>query len=163
MTTTSRLFERLNVFSYAIYHSEDGFVVWEDQKKAKKLYTIKESGDRFDIYDPNQIMLAENMTEDRAISFIEADMNIGSPLPNSEIVSMGRKEGQIDTVFVSTSEQTKTERIIAAAAKRQGSEEDVTSILQELAARKKMRQKLNSTVKKKRKFDLDDLDLEDDE
>lgn len=151
----NKLFERLNVFTHTVYHSDGAkFVVW-DQEKKNQLYIVKETKERFAIFDPGNIMLADSMTENKVLDYIELDMNVGSPLPNSEIVSMG----EIDTI--DTELTSGIRKVVENASKRQGS--SGISLLQDLAARQKIRKKTSGMVKKKRKFDLADLDLEDDE
>jgi hypothetical protein len=157
----SKLFRKLNIISHTVYESIGQYVVWKNNEREEQLYVVKEASDKFDIYDPDKIMLASDMAEDMVINFIEADMNIGSPIPDSHIVSMGGD--RIDTIGVNPEISTKTEKIIAAAAKRNGMESTGSSLLRELAARKETNKRTSGMVKKKRKFDISDLDLEDDE
>ena len=132
MIMTSNLFQRLNKFSFTIYHSDNKeLVVWKDGKRKEKLYVVKEIDDGFGILGPNESLLAGNMTEDKVIDFIKADMGI---------VSIGNP---------------KVEKIIAKAAKKHGL--DGTSIVEDL----KRLSKTSKTVKKKRKIDVSSLDLED--
>jgi hypothetical protein len=154
------IFNRLNKFSHTVYYNDGGghYIVWKNAKREKKLYTVKKKENRFEIYDPNQIMLADGLTENRVISFIEADMNIGSPLPNSEIISIGKND-PIDQVMVDAA-RCSAERDIMKAAKRHGDVGAGMSLLKELAARQKINKKTSGTVKRKRKIDFDDLDLD---
>ena len=156
------MFRKLNVFSHTVYHSDDGYMIWEDGKRQKKLYAvIPINDDEFDVFSGDDIPLGNSLKADKVVSFIEADLGIGSPIPDSEIVTMKK----IDEVHVDIDEEdmSKTERIIATAAKKHGYESAGSSLLQDLAARRKMNKGLQGTVKKKRKINLDDLDLDDDE
>jgi len=152
----SKLFERLNIFTYTIHYSDDSrLVVWKDHERREQLYTIRGEG-KFEIYDPHNMMLADNMTEDKVLDFIEADMGVGSPLPE-----------KIDKVFVNTGgkprTETRTERIINSAAKRHGVDLAGSSLLKDLAARKEINKKTSGMVRKKRKIDISDLDLDEDD
>jgi len=166
------LFERLNVIAYPIYHNDGRFEVWKSQKKSEHLYTIKEAGEKFNIFDPDQTMLADNMTVAKVMDFIHNDMCIGSPLEGAVVVSMGkpnvvRNEQGFATALEDNEEKevefdkSSTQEIIEKAAKRQGVEAAGTSLLRELAARKEINKRTSGTVKKKRKIDLSDLDLDD--
>jgi len=171
------LFERLNVITYPIYHNDGRFEVWKSQEKSEHLYTIKEVGEKFDIFDPDQIMLADSMTVNKVMDFIHNDLCIGSPLEGAVVVTMGKpnvvrnEQGFVTALedneeeeveFDKSSSAFKMQEIIEKAAKRQGVEAAGTSLLRELAARKEINKRTSGTVKKKRKIDLDDLDLEDD-
>ena len=157
----SKLFRKLNIISHTVYQSIAQYVICKNNERKEQLYIVKESDDKFDIYDPDQAMLASSMTEDKVINFIEADINIGSPIPDSHIISMGR-DVDID-IRVDTDVSIRTQKVIAAAAKKHGLESTGVSLLQELAMRKETNKRTSGMVKKKRKFDMSDLDLEDDE
>lgn len=134
----NQLFKDLNSISYTTYHSDGRkFIIWKDEKRNIQLYSVKETGERFDVFDSAGGMLANDLTEDKVVSFIGLDL--------------GR-------IVVGEANPSKTEKIMMDAAKRQGSD---GSFLKELiAGRQKIREKTSGTVKKKKTIDVSDLDLE---
>lgn len=139
------IFKRLNSISHTAYYSDNHeYVMWKNQDREKKLYTIKESGEKFDIFGFDDGRLAEGMTVDRVVRFLEADLGVASPM-------------KIDVIEVNNSE-SEIENIISAAARRHGTGSAGVSLLQDLAGRKAINQRTSGMVKKKRKITMEDLE-----
>jgi hypothetical protein len=149
---SSMLFERLNKYVYPIYHSDGHFEVWKDQSKIEMLYLIREKDeDKFDLFNGQKIPLADTLPADRILSFIENDMNIGSPIPGAVIESMGFEREIAPEQGVTINDVD--EDIIRKAASKNGMD-DVDSFL------KRLKKKEGGTVKKKKNIDLAGLDDE---
>jgi len=159
------LFKKLNVFSHTIYESDPAqYVVWKNQEKAQKLYTVCENGDNFDVFNSDQLVLANNVTGKMVINFIEADMDIGSPIPGSQIVSMNGNEIYEEPEFEEPEGYSSNiQSIIIKAAEKNGMASVGVSLLQDLAARKEINKKTSGVVKRKRKLDISDSDFDDDD
>jgi hypothetical protein len=149
----TKLYEKLAVVAYPVMFGNQKIKIWREAKdhleKKPFEYQIDEKLTGLLITDAGGAILAEDLDDINAINFLEADMGMGSPVAGAQVVfSPGSRE---------ISEGTK--RVIRQAAERYGSSAD--SILDEIKSRKSLNRKVSGTVKKKRKIDLADLDLDD--
>jgi len=177
ITGSDVLYEKLQIVAYPVYNSEGFFTIWKDESKQEKIYTIKEIRDTelFEIYDGKDTLLADKMVPEKVMDFIEADMNVGSPLPGAVLISTSRAKihknaagfvtkiesdesddyapEKVVRVDVPIELESDTERIIREAAEKHG----VDNIDGFLKTLRKPRVVM-TTVKKKRSIDIDDLD-----
>lgn len=134
---------------HPILRSEGRIEVWESQERKRKIYTIIPRGERFDIKD-NYGTIADQVSVNNAIQFMKLDIEMNGNNTNGFRVNIQpRKEPMTIT---NTSQLENYKPTIA-------SNSFVESIINK---QKVLKAASSGTVKSKRKFDLDDLDLDDD-
>lgn len=149
------LFHKLNKIAHAIYSSEDKTLrVWETSKKQKMLYSIVEMDGKesVDIYD-RDALIASDMNTDMAVRFIDADLGLKNMGPLIE----RNEHGFATAIRGGPKIDGRTERVIRQAAEKQGFS-GVDRLVKNLGSRKEAGSR---TVKRKRKIDVEDLDLDD--
>ena len=146
-----------NSIGYPIMHSAGSIEVWESQAQERLLYTLKQRGDRLDISD-NLGTVADQLSVNNAIQFIKLDIEMDNDniKPKYRINSKPSMEKNNQDFMV---DKDSRPSISMRPEKR-----ETFSFSESLMRKQKALGKTgSSTVKKKRKFDLADLDLEEDE
>lgn len=135
---------------YPVLHSEGKIEVWESQERKKKIYIITQQDDRFNVSDGYNT-IANQMSAINTIQFMKLDMEINT---------------KISTNTFKMADMSKEPSVITNMSQLNKFKPKTTSdggFIQGLMTKQKViKAACSGTVKSKRKFDLDDLDLDED-
>lgn len=161
MNNIYHLYGRLNQLCYASMVGDTLIAKIDGEIR----YIIKDKQDLLNIYDPNNELIADNLTPDNVVDFIRNDIpriyrNDGGFITKIEghkrTVKLG-EEPTIKKVLQKTVIDEKTERIIRSAASKHGVT-DVDNFLKKMRSNKN--RDVGKTKKSKRKIDIEELELE---